>query len=167
MVEKDPLFKSKVRHVGTFDFKETYRILYEWFIDNGYEINETMYKEIIGSGGAKEVSVFWDAKKTISDYFQFFISVWFHPLNMTSIEVEIDGVKQKQNKGDFTIEISCALIKDYKNKWNKNNFYRFLKSSYDRYIIPARTEQYEGMLIGEMDELTAQAKVFLALTGKR
>jgi hypothetical protein len=167
MVELDQLFKSKVRHVGIFDFKETYRILYEWLIDQGYDINEKVYKEVIGAGNAKEIEIEWDATRKVSDYFRFQIKVNLHIFAMTSVEVEIDGVKQKMNKGDFNLEAKCILQKDYEERWTNNPFYKFLRGLYDRYIIPARIEQYEGKLIGENDEFLAQAKAFLALTGKR
>ena len=31
---------------------------------------------------------------------------------MTSVEVEIDGVKQKMNKGQFELEIKSILLKE-------------------------------------------------------
>jgi len=167
MVELDKLFKSKVRHVGIFDFKETYRVLYEWLIDEGYDINEKVYKEVIGAGNSKEIEVEWDATRKVSDYFRFQIKVNIHIFGMTSVEVEIDGVKQKMNKGDFNLEATCTLQKDYEDRWTMNPVYKFLRGLYDRYIIPARIEQYEGKLIGENDEFLAQSKAFLALTGKR
>ena len=60
MAEKDILFKQKIRHTGIFDFKEMYRILYEWLIDQGYDVNEKQYKEVIGAGNAREIEVEWE-----------------------------------------------------------------------------------------------------------
>lgn len=167
MVDKIAQFKSKARHVGTFDFKETYRITYEWLVDQGYDIHELYYKEVVGSGGAKEVDIRWIATKPISDYFRFSIAIWFHPLAMTSVEVEIDGVKQKINKGDFTIEINSALEKDYADEWGQNNFLKSLKKIYNMHLVKERTEQYEGQLIAELDALIEYIKSFWSLTGKR
>jgi len=167
MVELDQLFKSKVKHNGIFNFKETYRVLYEWLIDQGYDLNEKQYKEVISAGNAKEIEIEWDAVRKVSDYFRFEIKVNWHIIGMTSVEVEIDGVKEKMNKGQFEIEAKCILQKDYEDRWTMNPFYKFLRGLYDRYVIPARIEQYEGKLIGENDEFLAQCKAFLALTGKR
>jgi hypothetical protein len=167
MVEKDALFKSKARHVGIFDFKETYRVLFEWLYNEGYDVNEILYKEVVQQGGTKEVDVFWEATKKISDYFKFFIKVRFHPVQMTSVEVEIEGVKQKMNKGDFTIEFECVLLKDYDSKWETSSFIRSLRRNYDKYLQRGRIEQHEGRLIEEMQNLVEYAKAFLALTGRR
>lgn len=164
MVEKLTILSSKVRHVGTFDMKETYRVLFEWLVEKGYEVNENKYIEIAQAAGAKEVDIFWDAKKSVSDYFQFAIDIRFHPLAMTSVEVDVDGVKQKMNKGDFTIEYKCHLVKDYKNGWKKTSL---LRNFYDKYLVRDRIEQMKGKLISEYEELLEYTKSFLILTGKR
>jgi hypothetical protein len=166
-MERDNLFKSKVKHNGLFDFKETYRILYEWLVDQNYDVNEKNYKEVIGAGGSKEIEVEWEATRKVSDYFKFMIEAKWHILGMTGVEVDIDGVKQKINKGQFEIEVKCTLLKDYEDRWENHPFWKFLRTFYDRYLIKERTEQFEGKLIGEMDEFVAQCKSFLALTGRR
>ncbi len=167
MVERDTLIGSKVRHVGVFDFKETYRILFEWFIDQGYDFNEKSYKEVIGAGGAKEIELEWICVRKVSDYFKFEIKTGWKIIGMTSVEVEIDGVKQKMNKGDVAISFGCTLLKDYEEKWSKKPFLNFLRTLYDRYLIKERITAYEMKLITEMEELVAQAKSFMALTGRR
>ena len=86
---------------------------------------------------------------------------------MTTTEVEIDGVKRKMNKGRIEVKISSILEKDYENRWEGRPFIKFLRTLYDRYLVPARTERYEVQLIGEADELVAQLKSYLTLTGKR
>jgi len=170
MVEKDSLFKGKVRHVGTFDFKETYRVMFEWLIGEGYDIDEKYYKEIITGSGPngpiKEVDVWWEATKKISEYNKFFMTIRFHPLAMTSVEVEINGVKQKMNKGDFTIEFSSTLLKDYEDSWN-SPFLKNLRRLYENTLVRERTEQYEGKLITELQQLQEYVKSFLELTGRK
>lgn len=167
MVEIDRLFETKVKHSGLFNFKDTYNVLYSWLIDEGYDVNEKSYKENIGSGGAKEIEIIWVAYRKISDYFRFVFKIRWFIVGMTSVEAEIDGVKQKTNKGQFEIKISSILEKDYENRWENRPFTKFLRTLYDRYLIPSRIEQYEGKLLGEMDEFVAQCKSFLALTGSR
>jgi len=166
MAEEKTVAKGKVRHVGTFDFKDTYRVTYEWLMQEGYEVNETSYREVIGANGMKEVEVIWKAYKSVSDYFKFYIDIKFHPLAMTGVEVEIDGIKQKMNKGDLTIELKGVLIKDAANKWTNNNFSKSLRTMYDKYLIPERIEQHEAKLISEYNALDEFLKSHLALTGK-
>jgi hypothetical protein len=167
MVENNSVINGKVRHVGTFDFKETYRILFEWLVENGYDVNETMYKEIAQPNGLKEVDVFWTATKNVSNYFQFMITVRLHPLAMSKIDVEIDGVKQKIDKGDFTIEYACILVKDYRSTWEESDFSKNLRRWYNKYLVRERTEQHEIKMIMEYTELLELNKSFWALTGMK
>jgi len=167
MVELDPLFVTKIKNKGVFDFKETYNVLYEWLIDEGYDVNEKTYKEVVGAGGAKEIVIDWVAYRKVSDYFRFRIKIEWHILGMTDVEVEIDGVKQKMNKGQFELKAQGILEKDYESRWENKPFIKFLRTMYDRYLITARIENYEGKLIGEVDEFVAQTKAYLALSGKR
>lgn len=167
MVEKDVLITSKVKHNGIFDFKECYRILYEWLLDQNYDINEKNYKEVIGAGGAKEIEVEWEAERKVSDYFKFYLKVNWHMIGMTNVEVEIDGSKQKMNKGQFEITVKSVLLKDYEDRWSNRPLFKFLRTFYDKYLIRERTIQYEGKLIVEMTEFVDQCKSFLALTGRK
>lgn len=167
MVERDILIGTKVKHTGYYDFKETYRILFEWLLDKGYDMNEKSYKEVLQAGGAKEIEVEWEAVRKVSDYFRFYIWVKFHPMGMTTVEVDVDGVKQKMNKGQMDIEVKCVLLKDYEERWSTGPFLKFLRTFYDKYLIRERVEKYEEKLILEMDEFVGQAKSFLAMTGTR
>jgi len=167
MVEKQLQLKSKARHVGIFNFKEIYRLLFEWLSLKDYEVNEKEYKEIIGAAGVKEVDISWEASRPLSDYFKSALTVRFHPLGMSSVEVEIDGVKQKLNKGDLTIEFSCSLWKDYKNNFETNNLTQNLRNWYDKHLIPARIEENEGKVINEMESLVEYTKSLLNLTGTK
>ena len=167
MVEEDRLFKTKVKHKGVFDFKETYRVLYEWLVDQGYNLNEKSYKENLGPGGSREIEIEWNAFRNISDYFRFLFKIKWHIMGMTEMEAVIEGEKQKVNKGQFEIEISTILVKDYESRWENRPFFKFLRTMYDRYLIPSRIEQYEGKLLGEMDEFVTQLKSFLSLVGRK
>jgi hypothetical protein len=167
MAEKDVLFGTKVKHSGTFDFKGVYNLLYTWLVDQGYDLNEKSYKETIGSGGAKDIEIDWEATRKVSDYFKFMLSMKWVINGMVAQEVELDGVKQKINKGQFELGIKSVLLKDYEEKWTKSPFVKFLRGVYDKYIIKERVEQYEGKLIAELDEFVAQCKSFLSLTGRR
>jgi hypothetical protein len=166
-MEKDTLIRTKIKHIGIFDFKEIYRLLFDWIVDMGYDMNEKTYKEVIGAGGARELEVEWDAVRKVSDYFRNQLEVRWHIIGMTSVEVEIDGVKQKMNKGQLELEVKCSLMKDYENKWEKKPLFKFIRTFYDKYLIKERTDIFEGKLIGEMEEFVGQAKSFLALTGTK
>ena len=167
MAEIDILFKSRVKHTGVFDFRETYRILMEWLLDKGYDFNEKAYKEKVLPGGAREIEIEWEAVRKVSDYFRNILRVKWHLIGITKVEVEIDGVKQSMDKGQFEIEAQAILQKDYEERWSNRPTLKFLRTFYDKYLIKERTTQFEEKLIIELEEFLGQCKSFLALSGRR
>jgi len=157
---------EKVRHVGTFDFKKVYKFLYEWLAHKNYIVDEKEYKELIGPGGAKEIDITWVAYRNISGYFRYTITFYYKIIGLVPVEVEIDGVKHKMNKGDLEIKEICALVHDYKDQWT-SPFFRFWKYYYEAYIMYTRIDKYEKDVLAELEELFAETKAFLQLTGKR
>lgn len=166
MVEKDIVFKGKIKHTGIFDFKEFYRFCYVWLIDKEYFVTEKEYNEKLDPAG-KEIKVVWEAKRKISDYFRFFLKVSWRTLGMKDIEVEKEKVRIGMNKGYIEIGVEAVLEKDYEHRWESGAFLKFLRGLYDRYVIRGRIESYEEEIHSEADEFLAQAKAFLALEGKR
>lgn len=164
MVEKDSVFKGKVKQTGIFDFKELYRFTYTWLVDEGYLLTEKTYSEKITPGG-KEIEIVWEATRKISDYFRFALKVSWRILGMTSVEVEENGKKLKMDKGQVEIAVAATLEKDYEHRWENNAFTKFLRGVYDRYIIRGRIDQYEGKIFMEADEFLTQVKSFLAISG--
>lgn len=165
MVEKDKVYAEKMKYTGIWDFKETYRFLYDWFIDKGYKLVEKSYTEKIKPDG-KEIEIKWESKRKISDYFRFVIQANWRILGMTETEVQKEGVKIKMNKGYIEIKFIAILEKDYEHRWENNAFIKFLRGVYDRYIIRGRIEKYEDKILEEVDEAIAQTKSFLTIEGK-
>lgn len=164
MVEKDPVFKGKVRQKGIFDFKELYRFCYTWLVDQGYDVTEKKYAEKVTATG-KEIEIEWVGERKISDYFRFSLKIHWRILGMTTVEVDREGKKVSMDKGDIEISVAGVLEKDYEHRWEKNAFTKFLRGLYDHYVIKSRIEAYEGKLFSEADEFIAQVKSFLAIEG--
>ncbi|PIU75648.1 hypothetical protein COS75_03250 [Candidatus Pacearchaeota archaeon CG06_land_8_20_14_3_00_35_12] len=167
MSEKDLIYEEKVKYAGIFDFKDVYQTAYTWLTDYQYWVEERTYSEKIKPNG-KEVEIKWIAKRKISDYFRFFLKVDWHIVGMTTVEMtDESGNKIKMNKGQFEIKVSAYLEKDYENRWEGNAFGKFLRGTYDRFVIRSRIEQYEDKVAGELEEYVAALKSFFAIEGKR
>jgi len=167
MAEINPILKAKVRKIGLFDFKETYRVLFEWLAEKGYSVDETKYLEVIQSGGLKEIDVFWEANKNFSKYFKFRITVRFHPLAFKAVEIDVNGVKQKMNQADFTVENACLIIKDYDTSWDSSDMFHRLRIMYDKYLVSERYEAMQNEMITEFEEFIAYMKAFLEIVAER
>jgi len=127
---------------------------------------EEKYEEKI-TGDTKELKIEWKGVRKVTDYFKYEVKVKFRVTKLKEIEIAQDGRKIKTNQGDVEMKIAGSLLRDYEGKFEKGAFRKFLRSIYEKWVIPARIEQYEEKLIGDCDEYLAQAKAFLALEGKR
>ena len=165
MAEKDTVFKGKLKQAGIFDFNEFYSFAYDWLRSEDYSVTESVYSEKV-AGEAKDVDISWEAKKKISDYFEFIIKVDWKILGMKKIKVKKEDKEVNMNSGLVEIKFFASLVKDHENKWEDHPFWKFLRGIYDRYIIRSRIDSYEDKLIEETEELIAQAKSFLAIEAK-
>jgi len=167
MAEKDTIFSSKTKYDGIFSFSDFYKFCYEWLRDEtGLFISEDKYKEKL-SGDSKKIEIEWTGIKNVTDYFRFEVKVKFNILGLKNVEVMQDGKKINTNKGSVEVGIKGILVRDYKSKFEKTAIQKFLRSIYEKTVIPARVEQFEEKLIEDCDEFLSQAKAYLDLEGKR
>ncbi len=167
MVEKDKLFSSKIKFKGIFIFEDFYRFCYDWLVDEtAILLSEDKYSEKIQQDG-KLIEIIWTGYRNVTDYFRFEIRVEFRIIGMTDVEVNEGGKKLKMNKGTIEMKLQGILSKDYKGKFEKNASQKFLRSIYEKWVIPARVEQFEERIIKDCDEFLSQAKAYLDLEGKR
>lgn len=165
MAEKDTIYKGKVKQTGVFNFKELYSFVYDYLIEDGYDLTEKTYSEKV-TGDSKMIEIKWEANKKVSDYFKFQIKLDWQIIGMKEVDVDREGKKVKTNSGSIEIKFSGVLIKDYENRWEDNPVYKFLRGVYDRYIIRNRIEQFEQKLIGEIIDTLNQCKSFLVVEGR-
>lgn len=167
MVEKDSVFSSKVKSKGLFSFKEFYKFCYEWMSDEmGLDVSEKKYKEKL-SGNEKEIEIEWEGEKKVTDYFKYVVKAEIKITDLQEVEVTKGETKIKTNKGGAEVKISGTLEKDYDGKFERDAVRKFLRGTYEKWIIASKVEEYQGKLAGACDEFLAQVKAYLALEGKR
>jgi len=167
MSEKIKTYKGKVKKKGNFPFSDFYKFLYDYLIDEGYNVYETTYLEK-RQGDSKELNITWQAYKQISNYFQFEIDSNWIILGMKSIEyADPDDATQKikTDNGALEIGLSSTLIKDPNNQWTKK-FWKYLRKIYDKYVIRKRIDQYEEELIEETNKYAAYMRSLLEMQGQ-
>jgi len=166
MALKDSIFSGKVQEKkAIFDFGESYRVTYEWIVNEGYELHEKKYSEKVNPNG-KEIDIEWEAEQKITDYFKFVLKVQWKIIGMNDVEAEQNGTKMKLQKGDFEIRVKAVLVRDHESRWDKSPFLQWLRELYDKYIIKSRVDYYEEKIFGDADEFLAEVKAFLALQGE-
>lgn len=167
MSEEEQIFSSKVKYTGVFSFKDFYKFCFDYLKEEkSLDVGEGAYKEKI-VGDTKEIEAKWDATKKVTDYFKFKIQVKFDIKRLANVEVMQDGIKVKTNQGEAEISVKGILIRDFEGKFEKDAFRKFLRGTYEKFIIAARIEEFEGKLIETCDGFLGQAKAYLDLEGKK
>ncbi len=167
MSEKEDIFSSKIKYEGIMDFKEFYKFCYQWLLEEmQLDVVEDKYAEKL-SGDSKGIKAEWTGTRKVTDYFKFSINIKFEVLNLVNVEITQDGKKIKMNKGSVEVKVKGTLIRDYDGKFEKTATRKFMRSIYEKWVIPSRIEQFEAKLITDCNEFLAQGKAFLDLEGKR
>jgi hypothetical protein len=166
MAEKEKILKEKLDHSGVFDYKGFYNFAHLWFKNENYGVVEEKYSEKVSSN-AKDIAIKWVATKTLSDYFKIEIEVKFDVTGLVDVEVEIDGKKKSSNKGKVVVEIKGTLIRDPESKWDESPFLRFLRDTYNKYVIPKRLEDMQFKVDGDVKTFKEELKAYLEMGGKR
>jgi len=167
MAEKETVFTSKIIYNGYFSFSEFYNFCYSWLTEEtGLLIIEKKYSEKI-VGDAKNIEITWMGHKKMTDYFQLETKIDFRITGLTKVEINQGGVKVNTNKGSVEIKMASSLLRDYQGKYETSAIRKFLRSVYEKWIIPSRIDEFGGTVYKESDEFLNQAKAYLDLEGKK
>ena len=167
MAEKDKIFSSKMKYEGIVSFKDFYRFCYDWLTEETeLLIKETKYIEKF-KGDSKDIDIEWVGERKVTDYFKFSVKINFRILGLKDVETTKEGVKIKTNQGSVEIKVAGTLVRDYDGKFETTAHKKFIRSVYEKWVIPSRIEQFEEKLISDCDEYLSQAKAYLDLEGKR
>ncbi len=165
MAEKEQVIKEKVEYNGIFDFKGIYGFAHKWLKEESYGVVEEKYSEKV-SGNAKDINFEWKCSKKLSDYFKVEVSVKFEISDLSEVEVEIDGKKKKTNKGKISIEAKGILVRDPDSKWEDTQFWRFMRDTYNKYVIPSRVESMQDRVFSDIKSFKDALKSYLEIVGR-
>jgi len=167
MPEEETVFSSAIKQKGVFSFKDFYKFCYDWLAEEtNLSLVEDSYGEKI-TGTNKEIDVKWTGTRKVTDYFKFKVKVDFVVRELTEVEVIQEGIKVKTNKGSVQVKVKGILIRDYQGKFEKTAIQKFMRSIYEKWIIPSRIDEFERRLINNCDEFLGQAKAYLDLEGRK
>jgi hypothetical protein len=166
MAEKETIFSSKIKWKGIFSFKDLYEFTYNWLREETeLDLAEKKYKEKI-AGDSKNIEIEWQGTRKLTDYFRMDVKVTFNIIALTKIEINQDGRKIKTNKGEVEISVKGTMVRDYEGKFEVSPTKKVWRGIYEKFIIPARIEEYEGKIIKECDTFLQQTKALLDLEGR-
>lgn len=167
MAEEDQVFSSKIKYDGIFTFKELYKFCHDWLSEetNLSDFEEGKYGEKL-AGDKKEIDVEWTGQRNLSDYFKEKIKVKISVKNMSQVKIKKGGADIDTNKGSVEVSVKGVLVKDYQGKFEMTGFKKFLRATYEKYIIPSTVSSLKEKVASDCNEFLEQTKAFLDLEGK-
>ncbi len=167
MAEEEQVFSSKVKYDGIFTFKDFYKFCYQWLTEetNLSDFEEGKYAEKL-AGETKDIDVEWTGQRKLSDYFKEKIKVAITIKRLSQARKKVGGAEVDTNKGSVEIKVKGILVKDYQGKFEMTGFRKFLRATYEKYVIPSTVKALQGKVASDCDEFLGQAKAFLDIEGR-
>lgn len=169
MVKKFDLFPhvANLKLSGIFDFDGLYQIMHEWFVDQKYYFEETLYKHKVPSPAGAEEHIRWKGWRKITEYVMFTIEVTIILYDMKEIEVIKNGQKKKLTKARLTIDYSGYVDADYGNRFSKTPFLKKMAEFFNDYVMKKRIDTlYTDQLYYMILKLYTIAKEYLEFETK-
>ena len=175
--EEIPLIPDgyKIKSGGIFDLEELYTEMERWFEFGGYSWRETKYRVAEMPNGLSQIEIKWECEKKGSEYLTYYLSMHWQAF-VTEVEVNVDGIKKKMNKGSIEFRFEGKLKRNVeafspkedspeakKRFLLKGSFGKFIMAIYDKVIIKNQVDYYKGFFFGESQRLFDEIKAFLQL----
>ena len=158
MAEIDYVVRNlELRYSGVFNLLEVYKIIKDFFKDNGYLLMEREHEE--KRKELKGTKIKFEASKKVDDYNKLVIRTRVDAGDYEDVDVK----NKRLAKGSLTISFDTYIERDYEGYYENKPLRKFLRVIYDRYIVGAKHEKYEKELKDEVYELYNELKEFLNL----
>lgn len=155
MPETKILDKFKIKEEGVFNFDDLYKMMFRWFTFNGYGFSEVEYRKF---GQGDHIEIIWKADKVLDHYAKIEIEINILILGLQKIEIDVEGAKQKSQKGTLEMQFNVNLITNY-----KKNLKPWMEKLYEGMIVKSRINDYEEHVAAEAREMIGEIKSFLEI----
>ncbi|PIN99801.1 hypothetical protein COT72_04400 [archaeon CG10_big_fil_rev_8_21_14_0_10_43_11] len=131
-MNEDAIFEQKADYIGPADYNDLYRLLWDYFNDLGFRVQETEYR-VVRSVSGEDILIKWECTKKSGSYTQFKIKVGFTLFGVRDVEVLQNGVKTTIPQGVFKMKFNANLMSGNKD-WESNPFLKVLARFYENYF---------------------------------
>jgi len=152
----------KIEYEGLFDSEELFRLLEDWFRQNGYKKNEIRHVERVKEKG-KEIDFEIMPEREVSDYVRYDIDVRVRINNLIQTSVKKNGKKFKINKGKISIKFNAFLVTDVSEKWESKPSFFFMRAIFDKFLGKKYLDKFEKGLETDVQNLHSELKAYLNL----
>lgn len=163
MAQRNLLVKDlTIQYEGLFDAAEMFKLIDDWFQQNGYDKNELRHVERVKEKG-KQIELEIMPDKVISDYVKYEINVLVRINDLVETEIKRGNTKMKINKGVVTMTINAYLYTDKKGLWESKPMTFFLRTLFDKFLFKKYLNQFEDALTRDVQNFHSEMKAYLNL----
>lgn len=147
------LKKVKIAEDGLFDVNAIYGAIMDWLGSNDYDVGEDKNLTKHTPNGA-EIKMKFYAERNLDGYYRIMFDIKIFANHVK--KVKVNG--QELDRGHIEVIINNALVKDYRNRFDKGPFKKFLQHFYDNYLKKKKQEAYEDKADAEGKMLVCAVK---------
>ena len=114
---------SIIKYAGFVDEKKVLNAIRAWFIDDGFEFREPVYKNKVGPDGL-EIEIRMNGEKRVTSYIKFIIDMHMWIREVKEVPVVKDGIQQMAKEGKFWVETGGVLEMDWQHRFDGNKVLR-------------------------------------------
>ncbi|MDP4012128.1 MAG: hypothetical protein Q8R00_00785 [Candidatus Nanoarchaeia archaeon] len=145
-------YNYHVIHKGFVDVDELVEAITSWLEEYKYDYGfKKISQSVKEDGGEIEIDIV--SEKEISPYVKFNIEIGIWLLKGQKVMVEKETGKKSGRAGKLEVQIKGSMEKDYNEMYEKNNFTKFLREIYERYIIKNVLSGMEAKIYIEGEKL--------------
>ncbi len=139
------IFTNRVIQEGPFDINLIYKNLKDWFGQHQYGYTELENTVNFKPKGA-EIKLKMKGEREVTEYYKFTIEVAFLILETEKVKIKDKMLDQGKLEARITVRVDL----DYKRRFEKSKFAKFIRFVYHNYIIKKQIgEEYCGKAYGE------------------
>jgi hypothetical protein len=135
----------KIAYEGYFKARDVYRIIQEYLLERGYDIDEKRNEEFLRPQGKYSLWISENPLK-INDYVQYVINIVLIKENLVDTTIEIEGKKRNTQHGKISILIRGFLETDYEKRWENKAWRWYFRILVDKYFLKTKLhDEGEGL----------------------
>lgn len=166
--------ETKVKYKEVFHFKNLYRYMREWLLNDGWgdhgsgaktsaKFPEKFYLSNQRADG-EETIIWWRMQKPGEmGYYKKVMDIDMHLLYMHNVETVINGQKVKANRGEVEITLRGRLVLDPDHEWRKHWFLKHINKFYWQVLNRGLVEQQKAELYQRVYRFQSALKGFFGL----
>jgi hypothetical protein len=152
--------RKTINYEGLLDVQEFYRALEEWLKQQAYDKKEKITSESITKDG-RHIELELEPWHGFTDYARSMMDIRLVFDGVKDVDVVIDGVKQRMQKGRVLVMIDAFLETDYEGRWEEKPAMLVIRSIFDKFFLRSETNKHKQFIAEDVNRLGIFITTFL------